>query len=285
MPPRTPGWDARTPILVVLIMSVLVLLVDRPLTLGALAAASLLWAGAAGLTPRQWAGLVAVTLALLWSLVVAQVIFYAGVPRVIWFTIVPPFDVFGLHFGGVHAYAAGVRHGLVQGLRFITLLAAGLTCAATISAGGLLTALARLRVPYVLCFLTATGIRLLPVVLDEWRTVRRARRLRLGGRAASRAGAVRRELAALRPVLGRALRRSATLAAALAARQFDPARARTSAAARSWRVRDTVLCAGLGLALGLALAGRAGLFAADWGLWRPGGLGPAVAAARALLGQ
>ena len=277
------AWDARTPLLVVFNLSILVMLIDRPLTLGLLAAGSMAWAAAAGLPARQWGAVAGINVVAAWSLVMAQTLFYDGAPRVVWFTIIAPLDIGGWHFEGVHAYRAGVRHGLIQALRFTTLLTAGLTCAGTISAGALLTGLARLRVPYVLCFLTATGLRLLPVVVEEWRTVRRARRLRLAHRPPSWREATGREVAALRPVLGRALRRSATLAAALAARQFDPTRRRTSAALVTWRHRDTVVCAALAGGVVAAALSRALLLMAEWGLWRPGGLAPALAVVRDVL--
>jgi energy-coupling factor transport system permease protein len=81
-------------------------------------------------------------------------------------------------------------------------------------------------VPGGAAFLATTALRFVPVALEEWRTVRRARVRRVSRAPAWRVDRrLEDELSVLRPVIARAIRRSATLAESLEQRGFDPVRA------------------------------------------------------------
>ena len=99
---------------------------------------------------------------------------------------------------------------------------AGLALAATTPLDRLLTALLKLRVPFPLAFLSVMALRFLPEVAREVLVVRQARARR--GRSTWRrspASWIRLELALLRPIVARSLRRSRTLAESLELRGFD----------------------------------------------------------------
>jgi energy-coupling factor transporter transmembrane protein EcfT len=81
-------------------------------------------------------------------------------------------------------------------------------------------------------FMAMTAMRFLPTMLDEWATVRRARRLR-GYRPRRRFGPAnwyrfsRDELQLLLPILAAALRRATALSTAASSRGFSPTAERT----------------------------------------------------------
>jgi energy-coupling factor transport system permease protein len=114
----------------------------------------------------------------------------------------------------------------------VAVMLAGLTTCLTTSPERLLAALAWLRVPSAISFMTVAALRFLPTFIDEWATVRRSRQLRgyrarlwhVGSGAFASWGS---EIAVLVPVVAAALRRAGTLATAITARGFDATRPRT----------------------------------------------------------
>jgi energy-coupling factor transport system permease protein len=102
----------------------------------------------------------------------------------------------------------------------------GLTVCLSTSPERLLAALIRLRVPTAVAFMTLAAMRFLPVMLDEWATVRRARWLR-GYSGALGVRGLSAEVALLVPVLASALRRATALSASVTSRGFSPTAQRT----------------------------------------------------------
>ncbi len=132
--------------------------------------------------------------------------------------------------------------------RVLAVAIPGLVAAASMDPTGLADSLVtRLRVGPRVAYSVLAGLRLLPLLADEWRVLARASRARgLGGRG---------PVARLRlfgsiafRLLVSALRRGGRLALALDARGLTGSRDRTIARPMRWRIRDTLSCL-LGLAL------------------------------------
>lgn len=203
--------DPRSRVLAVGMVSVLAIVLEQPLSLGLLALLSLL---PLLLAPIGWVwrqrAIVGVV-ALVWATTFSQALFYAEFPRTIAFQI-----------GPLVFWHEGIGHGLVQSLRLVAVTGAGLAVAATTPLDRLLSAMLRLRVPFPVAFLAVMSLRFLPEVGREVLTVRRARARR--GRAVwtrSPLAWLRLELALMRPIVARAVRRARSIAESLDIRGFD----------------------------------------------------------------
>ncbi len=164
-----------------------------------------------------------------WGTVFSQALFYASEPRTVLLTLIPrDFPLLGRITGGLYIYREGFRSGLVQSLRFSSMLCLGLLVTWTTEAGSLIEALSRLRIPYRFSFMAATAFRFIPIILSEASNVIAAQRLR-GARFFRRPGLVNLKLLLnmLRPIFANTISRSVTLAHSLLARGFDPTRERT----------------------------------------------------------
>ena len=157
--------------------------------------------------------------AIAWSTVLSQAVFYAGIPRTTLVTLVEPIEWHGWRFPGLTLYSEGMTYGLKQALRMVSVTLAGLAVCLSTSPERLFAALAKLRVPTAIGFMTVAALRMLPLLAAEYAMAQQARRLR-GGRGAA-AGAL------LVPVLASALRRATALATSVSARGFDPTAQRT----------------------------------------------------------
>lgn len=208
-----PSLDPRTRLLLLICVGVLAICLDRPTSLALLFAASSLPLLLAGV-PRRWLVRGGVTLlAVMWSTVLSQGLFYGDLPR-------QPL----VKLGPLTIWREGVFWGAVQSLRFGSTLVASLAVAATTSPDRLHAALRALRVPHGLAFLAATALRAVPDTAASILVVRRARARR--GRpllARSPWAWLRLEVALLRPVVAESLRRARALAESLDARGFDAA--------------------------------------------------------------
>lgn len=204
--------DPRTRLGLLVVVGLLAVLLDRPSSLVLLAAVSAapLLLLPIGATWRRRAILAA--LAIVWSTVLSQGLFYGDFPRT------PLFRA-----GPVVLWREGLVHGLVQSLRLLAVTFAGIAVAVSTPTDRLFAALVRLRVPYGVAFLAVTALRFVPVVGRELLVVRRARARR--GRPIHRRAPwawLTLEIALLRPVVARSVRRARTLAEALDVRGFDP---------------------------------------------------------------
>lgn len=219
--------DPRLKLALLLWVSTLSVLLDSIGSLGGLCVVGLLLASGLRLSRRGGWWLAGLVVVVAWGTLLSQAMFYAGLPRTRLLTIVPAFSLGSWRVPGLHFYREGAAHGLAQSLRAIAVMLTGLAVCLSTSPERLLSALARLRVPAALGFMLLSALRFLPVMLDEFGTVRQARRLRSRGRPTGPwrprpSAALQAEAALLFPVMAAALRRSSTLATSVVARGFNP---------------------------------------------------------------
>lgn len=229
------GWlarlDPRLKLTALAWVSTLSVLCDSAWALAALATTGAILAAGLSLSRRRTLLLLAAIAAIAWGTMLSQALFFAGSPRTVLVTIVEPTDWHGWRLPGVVLYRAGFVYGLQQSLRMIAVTLTGLSVCLSTSPERLFAALARLRFPAALGFMTVSALRMLPLLVTEYAIARQARWLR-GGRVASlgaRFGWKRSqsELALFVPVLAGALRRATTLATSVSSRGFDPTAPRT----------------------------------------------------------
>lgn len=244
--------DPRARLGAVFALGLLVLCLEGALPLGVLAAATstavLVHPKAAGWRLRFLAGVAL----LAWTTAVSQGLFWQDWPRtpLVVLSRDPPIAI----------VREGVVHGLVQSLRFVALTASGLWVALSTSPERLVAALLALRVPFGLALMGATALRFVPLVGAELVAVRAARARR--GRPIWRRtpGAwLALEVALLRPVVARALRRARALAESLETRGFHPTAPRAVREPLRMRAGDRALLAAIG-AVTLAAAAARGLY-------------------------
>jgi energy-coupling factor transport system permease protein len=212
-------------------ISLAAVLVDSTAALVALFAATLVVAISAGWTPRTWLVVGGILLAAAWGTVLSQAMFYPASPRMPLVTFVPAFTVGRVQFPGLALYREGAAYGLLQSLRMLSGILAGLSVCLSTSPERLLAAAASLRVPSAVSYMTVTALRFLPTMIEQWQTVRNSCRLRGYGRGAygrRRWSSLGTEAALCVPVVAAALRRAATLATSLTARGFDATQPRTT---------------------------------------------------------
>ena len=237
--------NARNKLILLGCVGLLAVTLESPVSLILLVAivlVPLLWTP----MPSSWRrkGALAVVAAI-WGTVLSQAIFYADEPRIAL-----------LQLGPLAIYKEGIVHGLVQSLRFVAITLAGVSVAVTTPPDRLFSGLTRLRIPYALAFLAVTAVRFVPLVATEWAVVRRAR-ARRGRPVHHRApwAWMALEIAMLRPVVARSLRRARALAESLETRGFDPSGPRIAVATTDEKPLQnaflvgavTLTCAAVGL--------------------------------------
>lgn len=249
IPWPTTGLDPRTRLALVGLVGLLAVCAEGSVALGVLALAAGLAFVRHRPSGRTLGGAALMLLAITWSTVLAQGLFYGDEPRVAL-----------VSFGPLTLWRQGVTHGLVQSLRFIAMTLAGFALAASTPPERLFAALRALRVPFGLSFLVVTALRFVPDVASEWQAVRTAR-ARRGHPAWRRApwAWVALETALLAPVLARTMRRARALAESLDARGFDPVAPRAVRRPLRFRVVDRVTL-GAAASLGLGVAAARALF-------------------------
>ena len=169
----------HTKIVLLAIVSCLVILLDSPIALFVCFLVSLCLQAS---IPPSWRQIRLLILFIglgTWGLIYSQAIFYNQLPRTVIFTLIDKdVSVIGAMTGGVHLYREGLFHGAVQSLRFNTMLTVSCFIIWTTPPRDLLLALVKLRVPYSLAFMVTTGLRYIPLIASEAKTVIRSQRLR-----------------------------------------------------------------------------------------------------------
>ena len=150
-------------------------LVDSRTALFVLCAAAFVVAAAAGWSARTWLTVGTALALVTWGTILSQAMFYMGEPRTPIITLAPSFTVGSYSFPGLALYQEGTAYGLIQSAHMVAVMLAGLTVCLTTSPERLLAALAWLRVPAAISFMTVAALRFLPTFIDEWTTVRRSR--------------------------------------------------------------------------------------------------------------
>lgn len=224
------GCDPRLKLVWLACVSTTSVLLDSVIALCVLFAVACLGLSRVRMRARAWIALSALFVMISWSTLLSQAMFYRLEPRTVLVTLVEEFSLGGFEFEGLRIYREGAAYGLAQSLRVLAVTAAGFSVCLSTSAGRLLAAMGKLRVPVAIGFVTVAALRFLPMLAQEWTTVRQARRLR-GYRPrwgpSHLVATIRGELSAWYPIAASAVRRSDTFATAIASRGFDGAARRT----------------------------------------------------------
>ncbi len=231
------------------LVSGLSVLLDRPLSLGLLALFSLglfLLSRPEGRILKTHLFLALTTV---WGIMISQGLFYQDYPRTVLLCLLPP----GEHFSGLCFIKEGFSYGLIQSLRLLAALSAGLYLVTSTSRELFFRAVAALPLPRGLTLMAVSAVRFLPAVAENLRLVRQALRLR-GYRPLKRGllHTLRTELSVFYPLISLAVRQSRILADALLTRGFDPLSPGRKLFLPSWPTREKWLSAAL-LLLGLAV--------------------------------
>jgi energy-coupling factor transport system permease protein len=258
--------NARTRLLLVAAVGLLATLLEHAPALLVLAGASLV---AVARVDTPWRRpLVLGLAAAAASTMMSQGLFWRGEPRTV-----------AVALGPLVWWREGLAHGAVQSLRLLATALAGAALALSTAPDRLASGLVGLGVPGGAAFLATTALRFVPVALEEWRVVREARAQRATVPAWRLDRRLLHELAVLRPVAARAIRRSATLAESLELRGFDPARAAVPAdAPPGWR--DHLALAAAAAAVAAVAVSRAVFWAWTRGLVADPALRPWMALVR-----
>jgi energy-coupling factor transport system permease protein len=247
--------DPRLKIAVLVWFSLLGILLETVAALAALLTLAVVAATGVRMRPRGWVVVVGLLALVAWSTVVSQALFYPDERAVPLWTIIPPLRLAGWSFPGLHFYEEGAIYGLGQSLRMLSVTLVGLTICLSTSPERLLAALAHLRVPVSVSFLTVTTLRFLPLLVSQWALLRQARRLR-GYRlrwwhlASPRAGELlHAEIALLVPLIASSVRRAAALSASVSSRGFDPLARRTFYPELRFRASERLMLAVLACTL------------------------------------
>ena len=234
----------HTKIVFLAIVSCLVILLDSPIALFVCFLVSLCLQAS---IPPSWRQIRLLLLFIglgTWGLIYSQAIFYNQLPRTVVFTLIhKDVPVIGAMTGGIHLYREGLFHGAVQSLRFNTTLTISCFIIWTTQSRDLLLALVKLRVPYSLAFMVTTGLRYIPLIGSEAKTVIRSQRLR-GFRYLqfNLLHTISGILNSLRPILTNNIRRATHLSEAVESRAFSPDAAhRTSLRELKTGQQDVVL--------------------------------------------
>ena len=226
----------RTKILLLLMVGLLAITFDNVVSLSLLAAASVFTILRSGVQRKRLKQGAVLAVAIVWTTVFSQALFYADEPRTPWVSM-----------GPVVIWLEGIEHGLVQSLRMISVSLAGLSLTLSTSPDRILIALQRLGVPPGVCFLAITALRFIPVLGKELLDVRTARTHR--GRPLwdrSPWAWLLMEVRLLRPIVARTLRRARTLAESLDTRGYDAANARQMGREAMWTPHDRLALATAG---------------------------------------
>jgi len=166
-----------------------------------------------------------------WGTMFSQSIFYFEEPRTVLVNLVDSqTPLIGRWTGDISIYREGFRYGAVQSLRFASMMSFGFLFCWSTDAGKMLSGMLRLRVPYVLAFMTVTAIRFIPTIMEEFSTVVVAMRMRGAGIfSLNPLRLLRNWLKLVRPVFINCYRRSNILSLSIQSRAFQPSAVRPAA--------------------------------------------------------
>ncbi len=213
--------DARTKVSFLACFAVYAILIDSPKSLFLLFSTVLFLHFMAGTCFKRWQVMIWLIFIGMWGTMIGQAMFYNQEPRTIIACLASPATpLIGKFTGGIYLYREGAAHGIVQGLRSGTMLAAGLMLCWNTDPRQLLRCFLQWRMPYEIAFMLVTALRFLPVMLQEAQVVRQAQALRRPEKRSSFFG-LKLALQSLLPVLARSLRRATTLALSVESRGFS----------------------------------------------------------------
>jgi len=218
--------DPRAKLIVLIMVSIVSITIDNPVSLVAIFALSLIGYPLARIPGKNIKLLVILLALLIWGTIYSQALFYQLHPRTILFTILDE-NAFGFKWEGLHVFAEGIEYGAVQSMRLSTTTALALLVYWTTDPSAMLSALIALKVPYGLAFMVITALRFVPLLIGEAITVFRAQRLK-GYAPFKPTNTFRTIFLALVPILANCIRRAAKLAVSVEGRSFQPHGPRTS---------------------------------------------------------
>jgi len=212
--------DPRAKVAVLFAMSLLVVSVDNEKILFFLFLIPVFAYPAARLSAsKYWIAFILIAVSL-WGTIFSQALFYREWPRTIILPLIPrELPLLGKITGGLYVYKEGFLYGLIQGLRFSAMTAAGLLLCWTTAPQKMLLGLVRLKIPYGIAFMAITAIRFLPILLAEIFIVIEAQRLK-GFNPLKLKGLFKGVMNTLSPVLANSVRRAGMLAASVESRAF-----------------------------------------------------------------
>ena len=212
--------DPRAKVAVLFAMSLLVVSVDNEKILLFLFLIPVFAYPAARLSAsKYWIAFILIAVSL-WGTIFSQALFYREWPRTIILPLIPrELPLLGKITGGLYVYKEGFLYGLIQGLRFSAMTAAGLLLCWTTAPQKMLLGLVRLKIPYGIAFMAITAIRFLPILLAEIFIVIEAQRLK-GFNPLKLKGLFKGVMNTLAPVLANSVRRAGVLAASVESRAF-----------------------------------------------------------------
>ena len=212
--------DPRAKVAVLFAMSLLVVSVDNEKILFFLFLIPVFAYPAARLSAsKYWIAFILIAVSL-WGTIFSQALFYREWPRTIILPLIPrELPLLGKITGGLYVYKEGFLYGLIQGLRFSAMTAAGLLLCWTTAPQKMLLGLVRLKIPYGIAFMAVTAIRFLPILLAEIFIVIEAQRLK-GFNPLKLKGLFKGVMNTLAPVLANSVRRAGVLAASVESRAF-----------------------------------------------------------------
>lgn len=219
------GWlqrlDPRTKVAALAFIATYSILLDSPQSLFLLFVTQLLLHATAQTSFARWQVMIVLISAGMWGTMIGQAMFYSQEPRTVIACIFSPtLPIIGEWSGGVYLYREGAAHGVMQGLRSGTMLAAGLLFCWNTDPRQMLRCFLQWRMPYELAFMLVTALRFLPLMLQEAQIVRQAQLLR-SPQTQPVFFKIKQALQSLLPILARSLRRAATLAMSVESRGFS----------------------------------------------------------------
>ena len=220
--------DVRIKLIGLFCVSILVVLIDRAATLGALFGLALCFHVLARTEVGKIRVLFILLTVALWGTTLSQAIFYAGYPRTAILTVVASdAGAIGRWTGGIQLYREGFLYGMVQGLRFLVMTTLGMLVVWTTEPQDMLAGMLRMRIPYAQAFMLVTAFRFIPILLEEVGAILLAARIK--GFQALKYGVihpVQTAVTILNPLLANLVRKSGFLALSVECRGFSPAATR-----------------------------------------------------------
>ena len=162
-------------------------------------------------------GVVFVIIALFYSTMFSQSLFYSGVPKTLWFKIYILNDYY-LKF-----WYEGVEYGLLMSLRMAAPLILSFLIYTTTSVDQFLKAFHSLKLPFEIRFMLTTAIRFIPIFVDDYKTIRKVQLLK--GYAFSLFkpfNSIATEIRLVQPVFFHALRNAQTVSESVIGRGYHP---------------------------------------------------------------
>jgi energy-coupling factor transport system permease protein len=209
-------------LVLIAISSLFAITTDNPYLMGGYLAALILLFLSWCFDKRQlWIWIAALLLAW-WGTIFSQSLFYSKEPRTILFMLLSPaVPLLGKITGGIYVYREGAEHGMIQAIRLCITITCGLFVCFSTEPKDILRAAVRLKLPYTLSFMVSIGLRFIPLIVEETKTVLDAQRMR--GFSPLRSGFIHPLKTAkiiITPILINCIRRSAMLSLSVESRHF-----------------------------------------------------------------